>query len=140
MRCSMPALTVKSIQWKRSAAAYTVYNLLVQDDHTYFVGNGQEWVHNGPGDCPPKSDWVKDARTFLSWAEQYIEKPQLVLNQEAADQLVAEARSYGLDVYADAKDLAGHPETNWPIPHIHIEPNRIRLHIAVPPGYVIPPL
>ena len=51
MRCSMPSLMVKSIQWERSAAGYTVYNLLVQDDHTYFVGNGQEWVHNGPNDC-----------------------------------------------------------------------------------------
>jgi|GEM_PF-1300477 len=48
-----PCLVVKSIQWKRRSEGYTVYNLVVAQDHTYFVGNahGGAWVHN-PENCP----------------------------------------------------------------------------------------
>jgi hypothetical protein len=43
-----PALVVHSIQWHRRAQGYTVYNFVVEDDHSYFVGthNGGAWVHN----------------------------------------------------------------------------------------------
>ena len=59
-----PALTVQSVTWQRETAGnvtagnaggstedakpYTVYNLTVEDDHTYFVGSlgGGTWVHN----------------------------------------------------------------------------------------------
>ena len=40
-------VVVTSVEKKHSAAGVLVYNLIVQDDHTYFIGNGQEWVHNG---------------------------------------------------------------------------------------------
>ncbi len=48
-----PALVVKSIQWQRRPEGYTVYNFVVGDNHTYFVGhaNGGVWVHN-PLNCP----------------------------------------------------------------------------------------
>src|SRR5262249_51794797 len=43
-----PTLLIKSIQWKRRNEGYKVYNLVVAQDHTYFVGkaNGGAWVHN----------------------------------------------------------------------------------------------
>ncbi len=47
-----PALTVANVAWHRAqtlaAQPYTVYNLTVEDDHTYFVGDtaGGTWVHN----------------------------------------------------------------------------------------------
>jgi hypothetical protein len=42
-------LVVKSITWQRDEKSpFTVYNLTVQDDHSYFIGtlNGGAWVHN----------------------------------------------------------------------------------------------
>jgi len=54
-----PQLSVRSVTWKRDTAeqlsahagvgSHTVYNLTVEDDHTYFVGTtgGGTWVHNG---------------------------------------------------------------------------------------------
>ena len=57
-----PALQVTDLTWKQDKAqelaagsagsrfgGYTVYNLTVADDHTFFVGtaNGGTWVHNG---------------------------------------------------------------------------------------------
>ena len=55
-----PALQVTALTWKQNKAeelaagtgssfgGYTVYNLTVEDDHTFFVGNigGGTWVHN----------------------------------------------------------------------------------------------
>ena len=52
-----PLLSVQSVTWQREVAGttsstdskpYTVYNLTVEDDHTYFVGSlgGGTWVHN----------------------------------------------------------------------------------------------
>lgn len=49
-----PPLVVKNITLKSRREGYTVYNLVVEGDHTYFVGNayGGVWVHNQEG-CPP---------------------------------------------------------------------------------------
>jgi hypothetical protein len=48
-----PALVVQTIRQNRRAEGYTVYNFVVEDDHSYFVGthNGGAWVHNPVGDC-----------------------------------------------------------------------------------------
>jgi RHS repeat-associated protein len=48
-----PSLVVKGVTWHRRTEGYAVYNLVVEDDHTYFVGkaNGGLWVHNGVR-CP----------------------------------------------------------------------------------------
>ncbi len=140
-----PTLAVKSLDWKRSGQqagattpAFTVYNFTVDASHTFFVGsvNGGAWTHNN--NCPIKPGWVKDGGSFINWVRNAIDRTKYPLDKEGADQLVNEAREHGLEVGADAKDLAGHPNTNWPIPHIHIEPNKVRLHVAVPPGYEIP--
>jgi len=59
-----PCLTLSHVTWAQEApaggglrlgqasAGYTVYNLIVEGDHTYFVGTtgGGAWVHNV--DCP----------------------------------------------------------------------------------------
>ena len=43
-----PALVVKAVKWNHRAQGYDVYNFVVEDDHTYFVGkaHGGAWVHN----------------------------------------------------------------------------------------------
>lgn len=53
-----PQLSVQGVSWHRAQALagqsllaskpYTVYNLTVEDDHTFFVGTsgGGTWVHN----------------------------------------------------------------------------------------------
>ena len=55
-----PKLSVQSVTWHRDTVAQlaaqggvgsqTVYNLTVEDDHTFFVGStgGGTWVHNAP--------------------------------------------------------------------------------------------
>ena len=50
-----PPLVVGRMAWERRAEGYDVYNLIVEGDHTYFVGNsgGGVWVHNGQGVCDP---------------------------------------------------------------------------------------
>ena len=47
-----PALVVIAIEHQERAEGYSVYNLTVDQDHTYFVGaaQGGTWVHNS-GDC-----------------------------------------------------------------------------------------
>ena len=56
-----PALVVKGIEWGHQAGGYTVYNLMVEEDHTYFVGtaNGGLWVHNT---CPEMRDAFNKVR------------------------------------------------------------------------------
>ena len=43
-----PALFVVAVGHQKQASGYTVYNLTVEDDHTFFVGTtgGGTWVHN----------------------------------------------------------------------------------------------
>jgi len=50
-----PILNVKSVTEHHQPDGYLVYNLVVDTDHTYFVGkvDGGAWVHNV--DCPPEN-------------------------------------------------------------------------------------
>ena len=74
-----PALQVTGLTWQKNKAqelaagsssasfgGYTVYNLTVEDDHTFFVGtaNGGTWVHN-EGAC----DWAERNLSGKSAAE-----------------------------------------------------------------------
>ena len=54
-----PPLVVKSVTWKRRTEGYNVYNFVVEDDHSYFVGkaNGGAWVHN------PRYYWPEGYKT-----------------------------------------------------------------------------
>jgi len=47
-----PALMVQSVSWHRRAVGYSVFNLQIEDDHSYFAGtaNGGTWVHNADYD------------------------------------------------------------------------------------------
>ena len=51
-----PALVVIAIEHQERAEGYSVYNLTVDQDHTYFVGaaQGGTWVHNS-GECDASS-------------------------------------------------------------------------------------
>jgi len=63
-----PTLQVTDLTWQKNKAqelartsglgGYTVYNLTVDGDHTFFVGNtgGGTWVHNVRGGCGLKFD------------------------------------------------------------------------------------
>ena len=69
-----PALQVTALTWQRNKAeelaagtgspfgGYTVYNLTVEDDHTFFVGNtgGGTWVHNNTCALTYKTGWTQD--------------------------------------------------------------------------------
>ena len=51
-----PPVVVKGVSWRRDETGrkpFTVYNLTVQGDHTYFAGtlDGGAWAHNSGG-CP----------------------------------------------------------------------------------------
>ena len=75
------ALTVVSLQWQSDETGkhpFTVYNLTVEDDHTYFAGDfdGGLWVHNCKivngdkagtthKDVPWKENGFPDFRDFL---------------------------------------------------------------------------
>lgn len=76
--------------------------------------------------------WVKDAATFCAWM-QNLEKGRVVLTGQQVDGLVGIARARGVEVRALANDLAGHPGTAWPTPHIHF--GKADIHLAVPKGY-----
>ena len=46
-----PPLVVSRIEWEHKAEGWDVFNFVVAEDHSYFVGtaNGGAWVHNGAG-------------------------------------------------------------------------------------------
>jgi hypothetical protein len=127
-----PAVQVTKVE--RHDKPATVYNFTVEDSHTYVVGsrNSGLWVHNI---CKP--DWVNNERTFMSWM-QNLERERPDLGAEEIDEVIAHGRSFGVEPYAGLNDLAGHPGTNWPNPHIHF--GNTRIHVGVPDGYTIPPL
>jgi hypothetical protein len=100
-----PLLSVSSVTWEREAAGgadgggpedkpYTVYNLTVEDDHTYFVGTvgGGTWVHNAgcigtadelfsvsgkapwhtaPGTDTLEGEYVNDIQQVQPWRAHY---------------------------------------------------------------------
>lgn len=61
-----PSLVVKAIQWNRRAEGYAVYNFVVEEEHTYFVGlaNGGAWVHNPPLWCGNHRTQVGDVGRY----------------------------------------------------------------------------
>lgn len=80
--------------------------------------------------------WVRDANTFVSWMRN-LERDRPTLTVADVDNLVHRARGYGVAIRALPADLAGHPGTNWSLPHIHF--GDAEVHVTVPPGYVLPP-
>ena len=78
-----PALQVTALTWQKNKAeelasgggfgGYTVYNLTVEHDHTFFVGTtgGGTWVHNVCG-IRPKKVTIPDGNAKGGW--QHIEE------------------------------------------------------------------
>ena len=68
--------------------AQTVYNFEVEDYHTYFVGQGEVWVHNQCGTYWNGTDWVdasgnvvpKPAVLRTSGADATLDKADTVIN------------------------------------------------------------
>jgi hypothetical protein len=76
--------------------------------------------------------FVKNAGSFVGWLKE-IERPALKLSKQEVDDLVKLAREYGVRV---EEPVAGHPGTQWDMPHIHVGTPRV--HIPVPEGYKLP--
>ena len=67
-----PALVVQSIKWNRRPEGYQVYNFVVEDDHSYFVGRsgGGAWAHNPERICPVLNAIIRDGAGFSEVARQ----------------------------------------------------------------------
>ncbi len=122
----MPVVSVREQRGR-----FVVYNLEVAGGSTYHAGRAGFWVHNT---CIP--GWVVDERTFAAWMKE-IERNRIRHSAEEVDEIVRKAYEYRLRVRALPEDLAGHPGTAWPNPHIHIGDKEF--HIPVPEGYKPPP-
>src|SRR5947209_2678578 len=46
-------IALRSVRWQRRPDGYRVYNFVVEDDHSYFVGRAGvgAWLHNAGPDC-----------------------------------------------------------------------------------------
>jgi RHS repeat-associated protein len=80
---------------------------------------------------------INNAGKFVSWARQF-EKAKIPLSKAQAEELVTQAKKFGVKVEATASDLTGHvgkAGESWGIPHIHI--GKARVHIPVPKGFKI---
>jgi hypothetical protein len=92
-----PSLTVKAVNWQRDntggktgdkgAKPFTVYNLTVADDHTYFAGDldGGLWAHNVA--CPRVVDMGNQGKhifghnNFISGRSVLTEDPNTMLSE-----------------------------------------------------------
>jgi len=81
-----PALVVIAIEHQERAEGYSVYNLTVDQDHTYFVGaaQGGVWVHNTGDDCDETFitySFQKDGKTVYIGKASGIGSPEYVLER-----------------------------------------------------------
>lgn len=107
-----------------------MYNLTVAKAHTYFVGEGRWLVHNS---CLP--GWIIDANTLVSYGktlETAYKKSKSIPSTTLLDEIVQQARKYGVDIRLDPP----HPGTPWEVPHLNI--GKQGVHIPVPSGYHLP--
>ena len=101
-----PALVVKAVKWLRRPEGYKVYNFVVDDLHTYFVGNtnGGVWVHN------PQAYEVGDYNSIKGApGNQAHHLPQAHVAEQAIPGYVRES---GLAVNMPAADHAALPFTS----------------------------
>lgn len=80
---------------------------------------------------------MKNAGSFINWMKDIqaaYKKSGLNLDKDKLDEIVAEARRYGLDVRLDPP----HSDTLWEVPHLNIKGHTANVHIPVPPDYELP--
>ena len=91
-----PALSVTDLTWEKNKAqelaagspgssfgGYTVYNLTVADDHTFFVGtaNGGTWVHNNACESLTRYAGGKESATRLGrLAQESLENAEEMIH------------------------------------------------------------
>src|SRR5438552_1002505 len=126
-----PPLVVQSIQWNRRVEGYKVYNFVVEEDHTYFVGthNGGTWVHNPTEYEFNNLDKVaQDLHSLLSGAElrSTTAAGSAMYNGE---RVIVVSRNLGLTEaqIAEAKQLGYHFFDDPRLPLEHAEPYMIRV-------------
>jgi hypothetical protein len=98
-----PSVVVHSLVRHHSAAGVAVYNVEVEGDHTYFVGNasGGEWVHN---DCSAAETLTKDL----------ISQSRVIGKGSAVKQAGRLVRQYGGNIgnwVKKSSPILEHPET-----------------------------
>lgn len=72
--------------------------------------------------------WVRDAGSFVNFCRN-LERARARLTAAEADELVREARRYGVSFRLDPP----HPNTPWDVPHLNIGDRGV--HVEVPPGW-----
>jgi hypothetical protein len=126
-----PSLTVKNVSWQRDntegktgdtgAKPFTVYNLTVADDHTYFAGDldGGLWAHNAgcgwtsPGGLEYETGSPQGNRVmhiFEHLAEDPDKDTHSVFNVDTSQE--------ALDMVDEAWGMHGEPEADDPAAYV----------------------
>ena len=102
-----PVLVVKSVEWKQQPDGFSVYNFVVDDLHTYFVGNtlGGAWVHNP---FPYEVGEYKDIKGCPGYEAHHLPQFHLAKQQN----IPGYTHSTGLAVNMPALDHARLPSTS----------------------------
>ena len=110
----------------RKGETIAVYNLEIERHNNYFVGNAGVLVHNANYGCDQLGVILSNRKSFRRWLGS-VENTQRPLSQVELDRVLDAAQEYGLSIRQSATDAVGHPGTQWPDPHIHIDDKHINL-------------
>ena len=128
-----PAVVVASVAKTHSDTGVSVYNFIVQDDHTYFVGNQNEWVHNGTVGCGfSLYDMYLNAASYLRSRPAHFKEANesLLAAMQASSKLAdtLERRFPGLQNWLEnggkSAPRQSPPGLTW---HHHEDPGRMQL-------------
>ena len=72
-------------------------------------------------------EYVRNAGSFIRWLSNSFQRTKQVINLQQVKQLFSLAREYGVKITAD---LSGHPNSDWPMPHLHFGDSRVHIAIA----------
>ncbi len=112
-----------------AAIAYVATGSAVASTSTVVSAIGAAVTAGSAGAALTIPEFVKNAKTFISWAREALEKTHQVLSLQQVKQLFKLAEQYGVKITASALDLVGHPGTPWDSAHIHL--GNARIHVAV---------
>jgi RHS repeat-associated protein len=148
-----PALTVMATASSKPEGGVAVYNLVVEGDHTYFVGlaGGGAWVHNGACSKIPARGWghsqeyrdalnalkTKGQRDFEASSEaaakQFAEDGGLVKNPDPNPYGDAVENTY--QQHEPEPDTLGRDPRFWDWPHLKYQFEKGNVgHIFYPPA------
>ena len=128
-----PALQVTDLTWEKNKAeelaagtgssfgGYTVYNLTVEDDHTFFVGSagGGTWVHDV--DCLNELERLRPDEKFPHYQPNPQEGAYTRLRFEEDGNTINSAQTYDSEGFAESRTdfLSRSGRTDHGFPHYH---------------------